>query len=77
MREIAKICDGPISAEVVGLAAEEMVHEGLEWAKVADNIVVKIPMTTEGLKAIRQRLVDRHTRRWRLVPIRRSHEAGV
>ena len=53
VREIAKICDGPISAEVVGLTAEEMVHEGLEWAKVADNIVVKIPMTTEGLKAIR------------------------
>ena len=53
VREIAKICDGPISAEVVGLTAEEMVREGLEWAKVASNIVVKIPMTTEGLKAIR------------------------
>ncbi len=53
VREIAKICDGPISAEVVGMTAEEMVREGLEWAKVADNVVVKIPMTTEGLKAIR------------------------
>jgi transaldolase len=45
---------GPISAEVVSLEAEGMVREGLEWAKVASNIVVKIPMTTEGLKAIRQ-----------------------
>ena len=53
VREIAKICDGPISAEVVGLSAEEMVREGLEWAKVASNVVVKIPMATEGLKAIR------------------------
>ncbi|MCE2390110.1 MAG: fructose-6-phosphate aldolase [Proteobacteria bacterium] len=55
--EIAKICEGPISAEVVGLTTDEMVREGLEWAQVAPNIVVKIPMTTEGLKAIR--LLDR------------------
>jgi transaldolase len=54
VREIAKIVPGPISAEVVSLEAEGMVREGLEWAKVASNIVVKIPMTTEGLKAIRQ-----------------------
>ncbi len=53
VRQIAKICEGPISAEVVGLDAEGMVREGLEWAKVADNIVVKIPMCLEGLKAIR------------------------
>jgi transaldolase len=53
VREIAKICPGPISAEVVGLTSREMVREGLEWAKVASNIVVKIPMSTEGLKAIR------------------------
>ncbi len=53
VREIAKICDGPISAEVVSLDAESMVREGLEWSKVASNIVVKIPMSTEGLKAIR------------------------
>ena len=53
VREIAKICPGPISAEVVALDAEGMVREGLEWSKVASNIVVKIPMTTEGLKAIR------------------------
>jgi transaldolase len=53
VREITKICDGPISAEVVSLDAEGMVREGLEWAKVASNIVVKIPMTEEGLKAVR------------------------
>ena len=53
VREIAKICDGPISAEVVSLDAEGMVREGLEWSKVASNIVVKVPMSTEGLKAIR------------------------
>jgi transaldolase len=54
VREIAKIVPGPISAEVVSLDAEGMVREGLEWSKVASNIVVKIPMSTEGLKAIRQ-----------------------
>jgi transaldolase len=53
VRDICKIVDGPVSAEVVSLEAEEMVREGLEWSKVASNIVVKIPMTTEGLKAIR------------------------
>ncbi len=53
VRQITKICEGPISAEVVGLDAEGMVREGLEWATVADNIVVKIPMCLEGLKAIR------------------------
>ena len=53
VRDICKIVDGPVSAEVVSLEAEEMVREGLEWSKVASNIVVKIPMTTDGLKAIR------------------------
>ena len=52
--EIAKLCEGPISAEVVGLEADEMFREGLDWAEVASNVVVKIPMTTEGLKAIRR-----------------------
>ena len=53
VREICKIVDGPISAEVVSLETEGMVREGLEWTKVADNVVVKIPMCLEGLKAIR------------------------
>ena len=53
IREIAKIVEGPVNAEVVSVEAEGMIREGLEWRKVADNIVVKIPMTQEGLKAIR------------------------
>jgi transaldolase len=53
VREIAKIVDGPISAEVVSLETEGMIREGLNWRKIADNIVVKIPMTLAGLKAIR------------------------
>lgn len=50
--EIASIVDGPISAEVTGYDYEEMVKEALEISKWAENIVVKIPMTEEGLKAI-------------------------
>jgi transaldolase len=53
IREIAKIVDGPISVEVVSTETEAMVREGLEWCDVAENIVVKIPMTLPGLKAIR------------------------
>ena len=53
IREIAKIVDGPISVEVIGSETEQMVREGLEWRSVAENIVVKIPMTLPGLKAIR------------------------
>ena len=53
VRQIAKLVDGPISAEVMSLEAEGMIREGLEWVKVASNIVVKIPMCIEGLKAIR------------------------
>lgn len=50
--EIASIVDGPISAEVTSYDYEEMVKEALEISKWAENIVVKIPMTEEGLKAI-------------------------
>jgi transaldolase len=53
VREICKIVEGPISAEVLSLDTEGMVREGLEWSKVASNIVVKIPMCLDGLKAIR------------------------
>jgi transaldolase len=49
--EILSIVDGPISAEVVSLDAKEMIAEGKELAKIHKNIVVKVPMTTEGLKA--------------------------
>ncbi len=53
IHEIVSIVDGPISAEVVTEKAEDMVKDGLELAKIHDNIVIKIPMTDEGLKAIK------------------------
>lgn len=52
IKEICSVVEGPVSAEVTGLKSEEMVKEAREIAKWADNIVVKIPMTEEGLKAI-------------------------
>jgi len=52
IQEITSFIDGPVSAEVVSLDAEGMVEEGRKLAKWADNVVVKIPMTEEGLKAI-------------------------
>jgi transaldolase len=51
VREILGIVDGPVSLEVVSLDAEGMVKEGRELAKLAENVVVKVPMLTEGLKA--------------------------
>ncbi|MBW2645811.1 MAG: fructose-6-phosphate aldolase [Deltaproteobacteria bacterium] len=51
--EICQIVDGPISAEVVSLDAEGMVKEARELSKIHKNIVVKVPMTTEGIKAAR------------------------
>jgi len=52
--DICKIINGPISAEVISLETEGMVKEARELAKISDNIVVKIPMTTNGLKATRK-----------------------
>jgi transaldolase len=53
--EIAGIVDGPISAEVISLDATGMVEEALELVKInKDKIVIKVPMTSEGLKATRQ-----------------------
>lgn len=51
VREICEIVDGPISAEVVSENSEDMVKEARELAKIHKNIVIKIPMTPEGLKA--------------------------
>jgi len=51
--EIFKIVDGPISLEVVGTTAEEMVKEARQLAGIHRNVVVKIPMTAEGLKAVK------------------------
>ena len=52
--DICKIIDGPISAEVISLETEGMIKEARDLAKISDNIVVKIPMTTNGLKATRK-----------------------
>ena len=53
LKEICNIVKGPVSAETVSLNAEGMVKEGKEFAKIAKNIVVKVPMTPEGMKACR------------------------
>lgn len=54
VREITSIVDGPISAEVISLESGRMVSEAKELAKIHKNIVIKIPMTAEGLKAVKQ-----------------------
>lgn len=54
IKEITTIVDGPISAEVVASDANGMVAEAKELAKIHENIVIKIPMTLEGLKATNQ-----------------------
>lgn len=51
--EIAQIVDGPVSAEVISLDHEGMVNEARELVKIHENIVIKIPMTYEGLKAVK------------------------
>ncbi len=53
IKEICEIVDGPISAEVISIDAEGMVKEARELSKIHDNIVVKIPMLVDGLKATR------------------------
>lgn len=53
IREICEIVDGPISAEVVSTDYEGIVREGRELAKIHENIVVKVPLLVEGLKAVK------------------------
>jgi transaldolase len=53
LRKICELVNGPISAEVISLDAEGMVREGRKLAKIHKNIVVKIPMCAEGLKAVK------------------------
>ena len=53
VKEITTIVDGPISAEVISLEHEGMVKEARELVKIHENIVIKIPMTLEGLKAVK------------------------
>ncbi|HZK10193.1 MAG TPA: fructose-6-phosphate aldolase [Clostridia bacterium] len=53
IKEIAEIVDGPISVEVISLEWQGMVDEAREFAKIHKNIIVKIPMTRDGLKAVK------------------------
>ena len=54
LKEICSIVDGPVSAEAISLKAEEMIKEGEELAGIHKNIVVKIPMTEDGLRAVKR-----------------------
>ncbi|GAB6168683.1 fructose-6-phosphate aldolase [Clostridium carnis] len=54
INEICSIVDGPISAEVMSLKSDEMVEEGTKLSAMHKNIVIKIPMCEEGLKAVKQ-----------------------
>ena len=54
IQEITSIVDGPISAEVLSLEADKMVEEALVLSKIHKNIVIKLPMTEEGLKATKR-----------------------
>ncbi|OQX70115.1 MAG: fructose-6-phosphate aldolase [Sorangiineae bacterium NIC37A_2] len=54
IRAICEIVDGPISAEVISTTAAEIVKEGKELAKIHKNVVVKVPLTVDGLKAVRE-----------------------
>ncbi len=54
LKEISKVVSGPISAEVTALDTDGMVAEGKKLSKIAKNIVVKLPLTQEGLKACKK-----------------------
>lgn len=54
IKDICKEVPGLVSAEVLSLESDGMIREGLELAKIADNVVVKIPMSEEGLIAVRK-----------------------
>ncbi len=53
IREICAIVDGPVSAEVVAIEKDAILKEGRELAKLAKNVVVKVPLIPEGLKAVK------------------------
>ncbi len=59
---IARICelvDGPVSAEVMSLVADDMVREGRALARIHPNVVIKVPMTEEGMKAVQALSADK------------------
>lgn len=51
IKEITELVDGPVSAEVISMDAESMVKEARDLAQLGDNVIIKIPMCAEGLKA--------------------------
>jgi transaldolase len=53
LQEITSLVPGPVSAEVTALDYDGMMKEGRHYAKVADNVVIKVPLVTEGLRAVR------------------------
>ena len=53
LKEICKIVKGPVTAEVLSTGTEEMVKEARKYAKLAPNIVIKVPVCEEGLKVVR------------------------
>jgi transaldolase len=53
VREIISIVDGPISLEVISLQSDDMIKEAIEMSGWSKNVVIKIPMTPEGLKAVK------------------------
>jgi transaldolase len=53
LKEICSIVEGPISAEVISTETQGMLSEGRKWAELHKNIVVKVPMTREGMKAVK------------------------
>ena len=53
LKQICSIVSGPVSAEVIGVTAVDMIKEANELVKIADNIVIKIPLIKEGLKAVK------------------------
>jgi len=53
VRDICQVVDGPISAEAVSMEADGMIKEARQLSKIHKNIIVKIPMTSEGLKAVK------------------------
>ncbi len=54
IKEISNIVEGPISAEVTSTIGEEMISQGMELAKISNNIVVKVPLTKDGLIACKE-----------------------
>ena len=54
LKDICQLVEGPVSAEVISVEADGMVAEARELVKIADNIVIKIPMIEEGLKAVKR-----------------------